>query len=307
MFRLIGRLFAFLMTLVFVVMAFASVLGGMALSSTEVLLSGDYLAEIIAEKVPAGKVMNMIKGKDTYNEDASLAQIAVDKLDDATIQKYNLTEENMEQLLATDAFSAFISEKMDSAINAAADASVFEMNSAEVVDVLRSSEEEFVAITGVEMNEESYAEMEKAISDAGVKDIKHDFSAQNTAGTNNDSMEILKQIKALLTHKLDLIMYAAAGVCFLFILLFNLSKKRRVFFYSGLVILASGMIFTKLSDIDIMNVIPSLPEAAKPAIDMLTGAAATVGQDAVTIGAALFGLYVLCFVLSIVKKIFFRR
>ncbi len=305
MFRLIGRLFAFCFTLLFVLFAFGSVIGGMTLSSTEVLLSGDYLASIIAEDIPAGKVMNLIKGKDTYDENASLAQIAVDKLDDSIVQKYNLTEENMEQILATDAFSAFIAEKMGSAINAATDATVFEMNSAEVVDVLRSSETEFVAITGVEMNDANYAEMEKAIYDAGVKDIKHDFGSQISSDSNNTPMEFVSEIKDLLSSNLDMILYASAGVCFLFILLFNRRKKRRVFFYAGLVVLGSGMIFTKLSSM--INTLDILPEATKPVVDLLAGAANSVGSDAITIGAALFGLYVLCIVLRIVKRIRGRR
>lgn len=305
MFRLIGRLFAFCLTLLFVLFAFGAVIGGMTLSSTEVLLSGDYLASIITEDIPAGKVLNLIKGKDTYNENASLAQIAVDKMDDATVQKYNLTEENMEKILATDAFSAFISEKMGNAINAAADASVFEMNSTEVVDVLRKSEAEFVAITGVEMNEENYAEMEQAIYKAGVKNIHHDFSNQMAADSTEDAMEFLGQIKDLLSSNLDLMLYAFAGVCFLFILIFNRKKKRRVFFYSGLVVLGSGMIFTKLSSM--VSSLGIVPEAGKPVVDLLTGAANSVGQDALTIGYALFGLWILCIVLRIVKRFFGRR
>ena len=74
---------------------------------------------------------------------------------------------------------------------------------------------------------------------------------------------------------------------------------------AGLVILSSGMLFTKLSSM--INTLDIIPETAKPVVDLLTGAANSVGEDAITIGAALFGLYVLCIVLRIVKRFFGRR
>ena len=307
MFRLIGRFFAFIFTLLFVVFAFASVISGMTLTSAKTLLTGEYLMSAISQDVSAGKVMNLVKGKNTYNEDASFAQIALEKLDDATIEKYNLTEENMEALMETEKFSAFISGKMTEAVNAAASGETFEMNSAEVVDVLRESEAEFTAITGVELDDTKYDELQKAVEDAGVKQIAHDFSGNSSSGSGNP-MEYLRMAKELLQSDLDLIMYGAAGVCFLFILLFNLRKKRRVFFYSGIVILGAGMIFTKLDTLLSMAFHNEETSSMMQSLtDLVTGAAERVGESAVTIGFVLLVLYVACIVLSIVKGIFFRR
>ncbi len=304
MFRLIGRFLAFIFTLLFTVFAFVSVISGMTLTSAKTLLTGDYLMSAISEDVPAGKVMNLVKGKDTYDENASLAQIAVDKLDDATIEKYNLTEENMDALMQTEKFSAFISDKMTQAVNAAASGETFEMNSAEVVDVLRESEAEFTAITGVEMDDAKYDELQKAVEDAGVKKIAHDFSGSSSS-SGESPMEYLRVIKEFLQSDLELIMYGAAIICFLFILLFNLRKKRRVFFYSGIVILGAGMIFTKLDTV--MSMVLPAGKNVRSLVQLVTGAAESVGESAVTIGFVLLVLYVACIVLSIFKGIFFRR
>ena len=311
MFRLIGRFIAFIFTIIFALLAFFAVVGGMSITSAKTLLTGDYLVQAISNDVDAGQVLNLITGKQTYGEHASLAMIASDKLDEETVKKYNLTEENLEKIMEIDRVSELVSQKLGEAATAATSEGVFVMNSQEVVQALRESEAEFTEITGVALDDEKYEELEQAIADAGVKNIQYDFKEKNiTMGQSSDFGKAVQMLREVLSMKLDLLLYAVAAGCFFFIFLFNLSKKRRVFFYSGIVVFGAGVLFTKMGDFlqtALHAVGLNIPGAVDSILEVAFGAAKIVGENAVTIGAALFVAYVVLFVLGIVKGLFFGR
>ena len=239
--KVIFRFFALILTLGLVLAAFGAVVSGMMFACAGKLVTGEHLLKAVDKDIPAGKMINLIQGKNQYGDEESLAKITQRKLGEETVQKYNLTEENLEKLFATKHMSAFISQKMESAMVCATNGDVFELSNTEIVDAIRKSDKEFTEITGVKMDDASYVDLENSIAKGGVKNIKYNFSEKGM-------IDGLSGIISLLAIRLDLILYGVAGFCLLLIFLLNLRRKRRVLFYSGLVVLGSGLLFVRIQD-----------------------------------------------------------
>lgn len=244
-----------------------------------------------------GGVLTAITGNEKHSE-KTLSQMTLEKLDADTIEKYNLTEENLDKIYETDEFKEYLSEKMENAMSAAAEGSKFEMSSTEIIDVLRKSETEFTQITGITMSEDNYTELESAVVNAGYGTYSYDFSQMGVA-------EGFAIFKAVFSSRLDLIMYGVTALIFLVILLFNRRNKRRTLLYAGGVVAICGYIFINLEIAKnaLMGIIGS--ESAKvlePVINLLLGSAISIGKTAWLIGLALLGAYVIFLVLSIVKR-----
>lgn len=281
-------------SLFFCLIALITTTSGMILGSVRSIISTENLSEMIGD---FGGVLTAITGNEKHSE-KTLSQMTLEKLDADTIEKYNLTEENLDKIYETDEFKEYLSEKMENAMSAAAEGSKFEMSSTEIIDVLRKSETEFTQITGITMSEDNYTELESAVVNAGYGTYSYDFSQMGVA-------EGFAIFKAVFSSRLDLIMYGVTALIFLVILLFNRRNKRRTLLYAGGVVAICGYIFINLEIAKnaLMGIIGS--ESAKvlePVINLLLGSAISIGKTAWLIGLALLGAYVIFLVLSIVKR-----
>ncbi|MBE6638327.1 MAG: hypothetical protein E7616_02585 [Ruminococcaceae bacterium] len=293
------RLIVFIFSLVFCGIAFTAILSGMLFSSAGKLISAKYLAEAIGDEIHIGTVLNTVSGNDKYEDDASMSQITLEKLDPATIEKYNLTEENLDQLYETEGFKKFISEKMGNAMESAVDGETFEMTGDEIIAVIRESEQEFTEITGVTMNEENYAELEKAVADAGFAKYEYNFAEKGTIGD-------ISFIKTFLSSRLDLVLFGVGIAAFLFIFLFNLRKKRRLFFYAGVVISLCGALFIHIKTVityafDLLGI--KALDSLKPILDIVGNITTNDGMFALRIGIGLLVVYVVLSVVTFARRI----
>ncbi|MBE6672846.1 MAG: DUF998 domain-containing protein [Ruminococcaceae bacterium] len=285
-------------SLLFCVFAFASTAGGMLVGSVQSMITADFWVDVLTDDtLPIGGVLNMIEGKDTYENDATLADVTFEKLDDKTIEQYNLTQENLNELYATSKLSTFVSGKMESAMNAALKGEVFEMNSSEVIGVIRESEDDFTKITGVEMNEEHYATLEQAIRDAGVKDIKHDFSEKGAGD--------LSLLETILEFPFDMILYGATAFFFLVIFLMNRRSKRRTLLYAGGVLAVSGWLFVQVDRLVsmILGMVGEMDASVKSVINVVARALSSVGFTVMIVGIVLLAIYLGMVIFGIVMKI----
>ena len=281
-------------SLIFCLLALSTTVSGMILGSVRSIISTDNLSEMIGE---FGGVLTAITGNEKHSE-KTLSQMTLEKLDAETVEKYNLTEENLDKIYETNEFKEFLSTKMENAMVAAAEGSKFEMTSAEIVDVLRKSESEFTEITGVTMSEDNYTDIEMAVANAGYAQYSYDFSQMGVS-------EGFALFKTVFSFRLDLIMYGITAVIFLFILLFNRRHKRRVFLYAGGVVALCGYAFMKLALVKdtLMGFIGSdASKTVEPILNLLFTAAISIGKNAWLIGLILLGAYVVFLALSIVKR-----
>lgn len=288
------RALILIFSLMFCLLALTTTMSGMILGSVRNIVSTENLTEMIGE---FGGMLTAITGNEKHSE-KTLSQITLEKLDADTAAKYNLNEETLDEIYETKEFKEFLSAKMENAMVAAAEGSTFAMTNTEIVNVLRDSETEFTQITGVTMSEESYAELEQAVADAGYAEYSYDFSQMGIS-------EGFALFKTVFSSRLDLVMYGASALIFLFILLFNRRHKRRIFLYAGGVVALCGYIFSNLAIAKdaLLGVVGS--EASKtlePIINLLFSAAISIGKNAWIIGLTLLGAYVVFLALSIVKR-----
>ena len=107
---IIMRIVIIFFSLLFCILACISTVCGMGIGSVQNMFTADFWVDILVdESMPMGGVLNMIEGKDTYDEDATLAQVTLQKLDQETIDAYNLTEDNLNELYTTSGLSDFVS------------------------------------------------------------------------------------------------------------------------------------------------------------------------------------------------------
>ena len=292
------RIFILLFSLFFCLIALATTASGMVLGSVRNIVSTDNLTEMIGE---FGGILTTITGNKKHAE-KTLSQITLEKLDAETVAKYNLTEENLDKIYATDNLKEYVSGKMENAMVAAAEGSNFAMTGTEIVDVLRKSEAEFSEITGVAMSEENFAELETAVANAGYAEYSYDFSQMGVS-------EGFALFKTVFSYRLDLIMYGATAVIFLFVLVFNRRHKRRTLLYAGGVVAICGFIFSRLHIVkgillDVMG--NKTADTLEPIINLLFNAARSIGQNAWIIGLVLLGAYIALLAFSIAKR-FIKR
>ena len=297
------RVIILFFSLLFCVLAFATTAAGMLFGGARNVITPEFWMDVLGEQVQIGTVLNTVGNHSKYAEDATLAQVTLEKLDAQTVEKYNLTEENLTQIYETPEFKTFVSEKMGTAMQAATEGGTFTMTGTEIVDVLRQSEEQFTAITGIEMNEETYLEIETAVADAGFESYEVDFSGTGLS-------EITDLISKVFSVRLDLILYAVSVLIFILIFFMNWRNKHRVFLYSGGVVLLCGLLFTNLKTLllAVSELIgEEIGEILNAAGDFVGGIVWGVGENAVKIGAGLLVIYMVLAVLVFVKRNILHR
>ena len=297
------RVIIILFSLLFCVVAIGTTSVGMLFGGARNVITPDFWMDVLGEQVQIGTVLNTVGNHEKYAEDATLAQVTLEKLDPVTVGKYNLSEENLNQIYETPEFKTFVSEKMGSAMEAATEGGTFTMTSTEIVDVLRESEARFTEITGIEMTEETYAEIETAVVDAGFESYEVNFSE---AGLS----DITELISRVFSVRLDLILYGVTVLIFMLIFFMNWRTKHRVFLYAGGVVLLCGLFFTNLKKM-MGEVTVFMPEdignVLNKASDFVSGIVANVAENAVKIGAGLLVIYMVLAVLVFVKRVVFHR
>lgn len=297
------RVIIILFSLLFCVVAIGTTSVGMLFGGARNVITPDFWMDVLGEQVQIGTVLNTVGNHEKYAEDATLAQVTLEKLDPVTVEKYNLSEENLNQIYETPEFKTFVSEKMGSAMEAATEGGTFTMTSTEIVDVLRESEARFTEITGIEMTEETYTEIETAVVDAGFESYEVNFSE---AGLS----DITELISRVFSVRLDLILYGVTVLIFMLIFFMNWRTKHRVFLYAGGVVLLCGLFFTNLKKM-MGEVTVFMPEdignVLNKASDFVSGIVANVAENAVKIGAGLLVIYMVLAVLVFVKRVVFHR
>ncbi len=293
------RIIIILFSLIFCLVAFSTTLTGMLLGSVRGMISAENLAEMIGE---FGGVLNAITGNEKHAE-KSLSQLTLEKLDDETVEKYNLTEDNLDKIYELDNFKTYVSSKMENAMMAAAEGGTFEMTNTEIVDVLRQSETEFAEITGITMSEENYTELEIAVANAGYEEYSYDFSQMGIS-------EGFSLIQTIFSIRLDLVMYGVTLVVFLFVLLLNRRYKSCTLLYAGGVVLLCGIIFGQLNAIKsiLWGMLDSdVERTLEPIVNLLINATRTIGKNAVIIGCVLLGVYTVLLACQIVKRFVLKK
>ena len=298
----IMRIVIIFFSLLFCIFACISTVCGMGIGSVQNMFTADFWVDILVdESMPMGGVLNMIEGKDTYDENATLAQVTLQKLDQETIDAYNLTEDNLNELYTTSGLSDFVSKKMESAINAAIKGEVFELSSSEIVDVIKESEDDFTRITGVEMDPVDYEDLEQSIWNAGIKDIQHDFSKESSGD--------LALLEMVLNIPFDLIFYCVTGFFFLIIFLMNRRSKRRTLLYAGGVLTLCGAIFANVDKVIsiVLETVKDMEASVKSVLNVVAHSLSSVGFIVMIVGIVLLAIYVGLVIFSIVMKIVRKR